>query len=286
MRIDRTNITRFQIDPESKYSVNDVVVIEEPLQIELLQNKQHQVYSITMRTPGNDQYLVYGLLFSENIISHASDIESIANSTVKDVVEANLLTVKISASILLNLDDQARRLASYSGCGLCGKTSLKALTLKNPRQQRKLQLTLSCSDILKARETLAKQPLFNGTGGSHVAGIVYEIKVYQTNADEIVNRKQTSLDFDTARCFEDVGRHNALDKLIGYELVDNNLSKPGVVILSGRVGFELVQKVVMAGYSTIIALGAPSSLAIKTANQFGLTLIGFAKDNQYNLYTF
>ncbi|PHS14751.1 MAG: hypothetical protein COA86_15250 [Kangiella sp.] len=291
MREDRTNITRFKIEPESKCSVNDVVVIEEPLQIELLHNNQLQTYSITMRTPGNDQYLAYGLLFSENVISHASDIESITNSTVKEVVEANLLTVKIVASIALNLDDQARRLASYSGCGICGKTSLKALNLKNPRQPRKLQLTLSCSDILKAREILSKQPLFSGTGGSHVAGVVYETNadetsVYETDADKMLGDEQARLDFVSAKCFEDVGRHNALDKLIGFELVDNNLSKPGVVILSGRVGFELVQKVVMAGYSTIIALGAPSSLAIKTANQFGLTLIGFAKDEQYNLYTF
>ncbi|PCI65059.1 MAG: sulfurtransferase FdhD [Gammaproteobacteria bacterium] len=292
MRIDRAKITRFRVNSETKYSENDVVAIEEPLQIELLHNNQRQTHSITMRTPGNDEYLAYGLLFAEGVITSADEIESIHLSKIKGDVEtsdfedsrfeANSIEVKLSDSIDLSSKLTPRKMTSYSSCGICGKTSLKALALKNPREQRKLHSEINPKQVLAVRKTLAKQSLFGGTGGSHVAGVVYESEV---DTESKVKRHH-QLDFDKAICFEDVGRHNALDKLIGSELLHNNLSKAGVVILSGRVGFELVQKVVMAGFSTIIALGAPSDLSIKTANQFGVTLIGFAKDEQYNLYTF
>jgi len=272
----KSNITRFRVNSNKKVIENDEVAIEEPLQIDLLQNKQMQTYSITMRTPGHDRFLTYGLLFSEGVINCAEDIDSVKFSKMDSVIVANQVEVEFLSSFNLDIRDQARRLASYSGCGICGKTSMKALSLKNPRAQRKIHVDITCADIVKIREQLAEQTLFSDTGGSHVAGVVYEVEM----------NGQYALDFDSTTYFEDIGRHNALDKLIGSELIDNNLSQSGIVILSGRVGFELVQKIVMAGFSTIIALGAPSSLAIKTANQFGLSLIGFAKNEQFNLYTF
>ena len=276
MKIDRTDITRFRVSSSDKIIEKDIVAIEEPLQIDLIQNNQQQTYSITMRTPGNDNYLACGLLFAEGVISCADDIESMQVSKVDEVVNANLIEVTISSSVILDLESSSRRLNSHASCGICGKTSLKALLLNNPRKQRTLESNLETEQISKVISALSQQSLFSGTGGSHVAGVVYESKL-QGNIE---------LDFSQVNCFEDVGRHNALDKLIGYELIENNLERAGVIILSGRVGFELVQKVVMAGFSTIIALGAPSDLAIKAANQFDVTLIGFAKNHQYNLYTF
>ncbi|MFT6731854.1 MAG: FdhD protein [Polaribacter sp.] len=272
----QTQINRYKVKQDIKTAENDIVVVEEPLQIDLCQDDFRETYSITMRTPGDDQYLTYGLLFSEGIIDEAKNIDSMTGSVVDEVVTANLIKVEVAPTYKLHLENKSRRLASYSGCGICGKTSLQALSLKNPRKPRNLHFNLSCYDIKKARQILAKQTLFSDTGGAHVAGIVYEV----------FKNDEFHFDFDSAHCFEDVGRHNALDKLIGYELTNNNLSHSAIVILSGRVGFELVQKVVMAGFSTIVALGAPSDLAIKTANQFSLTLIGFAKDEQYNIYTF
>ncbi len=282
MRQDRAKITRFKVKLGIQYSENDVVAIEEPLQIELLHNHHRQSHSITMRTPGNDEYLTYGLLFAEGIISSADEVETIQVSKVKGEIEAGQIEVKLSDSINLSSKLISRKMTSYSSCGICGKTSLKALELKKTRPQRKLLSRINAKQILVVRDILSKQSLFTGTGGSHVAGVVYESEVDAES--EVKGHHQ--LDFDNAICFEDVGRHNALDKLIGSELLHNNLSKAGVIILSGRVGFELVQKIVMAGFSTIVALGAPSDLSIKAANQFGVTLIGFAKDNQYNLYTF
>jgi FdhD protein len=264
-------INRFKVDAAGTQLEKDPVAVEEPLQISLSQGGMHEVYSLTMRTPGNDKQLAYGLLFSEGIINQASDIKSIDLANSDGEVIANLLTAEISPQIVLNLNDKRRRHASYSGCGLCGKTSLQALELKQSRQQSVIQSKLNVELVKSLKALLAEQPLFSQTGGSHVAGLIYE--------------QAGQLNLNDSPFFEDVGRHNALDKLIGYELIENDLSQSGILVLSGRIGFELVQKAVMAGFSVIVALGAPSNLAIQAANQFSIALVGFAKDYSFNLYT-
>ncbi len=271
MNTNHFNINRFKVSEQNTLLEIDPVVIEEPLQLSLSQGKHEEVYSLTMRTPGDDHYLCFGLLFSEGLISSAQDILSLKVNESEKNNPANLVCIEISAGVNLDLEDKRRRYPSYSGCGLCGKTSLKALELKQSRPLKNIETQLNNELVKQLKHCLAKQPLFSQTGGSHVAGLIYE--------------KDGLLDLETGVFFEDVGRHNALDKLIGYELINNDLQQAGILVLSGRIGFELVQKAVMAGYSLIVALGAPSNLAIQAAFQFNITLVGFAKDNSFNLYT-
>ncbi len=265
------NINRFKVRKGEHLLQSDPIAVEEPLQISLSRGELQEIFSITLRTPGNDQNLAFGLLFSEGVITSAADIESFALERIKGEISINLLTAKLSASIDLDLKDNIRRHPSYSGCGLCGKTSLKALELKQSKPTKVIQSKIDHQIVKSLQQSLAKQPLFSQTGGSHVAALIYE--------------NNGILDINHSPFFEDVGRHNALDKLIGYELQKNDLGQTGILVLSGRIGFELVQKAVMAGFSVIIALGAPSNLAIQAANQFNMTLIGFAKDDSFNLYT-
>lgn len=267
----KVQINRYIVSPNSSRLQTDEIAVEEPLQLSLHQGMTNEVFSLTMRTPGDDKALIYGLLFSEGIINQANDIISLSWSKVDDVVATNLVTARIENHIALDLSNNQRRHASYSGCGLCGKTSLTALELKTSREPKSIESSLDTELIGTLKRLLAEQPLFSETGGVHAAGLIYE--------------KQGQLQFKDSPFFEDVGRHNALDKLIGHELIENDLQQVGILVLSGRIGFELVQKAVMAGFSTIIALGAPSHLAVQAANQFDIVLVGFAKENRFNLYT-
>jgi FdhD protein len=264
-----TNIDRFQILGDKAELSSDKIVIEEPLQIRLKHKHNSDIFSITMRTPGADHELTTGLLFCEGIIKTATDILSYQRETVNQLTSENQLTVTLNEALDFDLTRSKRRHPSYSGCGICGKTSISSIELKPFRTMKLSAASFNNQMVCDLKAFLAQQPLFSSTGGSHVAGLVYEIE-----------GRLTSPIF-----FEDVGRHNALDKLIGYELINNDLNQAGILLLSGRIGFELVQKSVIAGFSTIIALGAPSSLAVNAAKQFGITLLGFAKDDRFNLYT-
>ncbi|WP_196139064.1 formate dehydrogenase accessory sulfurtransferase FdhD [Aliikangiella sp. G2MR2-5] len=268
-------LNRFRVDNSGINLSRDKVGVEEPLQISLSHQGNSEVFSLTMRTPGHDTELVYGLLFSEGVIRHAEDILRLSTPELKAELEVeqkgNLIEAAIDDKVTLDIPKISRRLTSYSGCGLCGKTSLQALELKQSRAMKPVATLLSVDLVRELKSLLARQPLFSDTGGVHAAGLVYE--------------KNGCLEIDDSPFFEDVGRHNALDKLIGFELLQNDLLQSGILVLSGRIGFELVQKAVMAGFSTIVALGAPSNLAIQAANQFDMVLVGFAKDKQFNLYT-
>jgi len=271
MTSNQVPVNRYIVKRDNTTLQADTIAVEEPLQLSLSQTNYNEVFSLTMRTPGDDKELVYGLLFSEGIINKARDIKGLLWSKVDDVIVANLVTAEIDDKVTLELSDNYRRHASYSGCGLCGKTSLKALTLRVRREQKPVGQPLDNQLVTTLKDLLAEQPLFSETGGVHAAGLIYE--------------KQGELKLDESPFFEDVGRHNALDKLIGHELIENDLQQAGILVLSGRIGFELVQKAVMAGFSTIIALGAPSHLAVQAANQFDIVLVGFAKEDRFNLYT-
>lgn len=259
---------------------HDTVITEQPLQIVLHWYKKDEalvskVYAITMRTLGDDKCLIIGLLFSEGIINAFSDIDNIAPENVQDNV--GVQAIENSWQVYLRKGKQPkltsieRFQSTYSSCGLCGATSLKALELKNPPNLLALaeELTFSSDFIYTLSDQMCKQqPLFSLTGGVHGAALFDQ---------------QARL----LAVFEDIGRHNAVDKVIGHCLVEQKCLQTEqllVLLVSGRVSFEIVQKAVMAGFSILVAVGAPSELAIKAAQRFNLTLIGFASAQSFNVY--
>jgi FdhD protein len=235
----------------------DLLVVEEPLQIRV----GEQDLSITMRTPGHDAELVAGFLFTEGIIQRAEDIAYIR-------CERNIATVVLSDGVELEPDAVQRNFYMTSSCGVCGKTSIEALETAGCAVLPLRAASVSESVIRSLPSRLrGSQDLFNKTGGLHAAGL------FSRSGDLIFAR-------------EDVGRHNALDKLIGRALLDGQLPLNDYLLLvSGRISFELVQKAVMGGIPLMAAVGAPSSLAVSTALRFGMTLAGFVRDGRFNVYS-
>ncbi|MDH5434324.1 MAG: formate dehydrogenase accessory sulfurtransferase FdhD [Gammaproteobacteria bacterium] len=266
-----SNLQRFRINNKDVILEDDIVAVEEPLLVSIEHNNVITNFSLLMRTPGHDKALVYGLLVSEGIISRNSDVDQLVTESVDSKNGANQILVTLAQSVTFEPQSNSRQLPSYSACGLCGKNSLQALELKSKFPLKKVHSKLDSKFINNVVKQLSSQPLFASSGGAHVAGLIHE--------------QGGVLLPDFAVYFEDVGRHNALDKLIGHELITNKLMQSGIVVLSGRVSFEMVQKSVMAGFSVILALGAPTSLAIQAAKQFQVSLIGFAKKDGFNLYT-
>jgi len=249
--------------------LSDVVIIEQPLQIRLywLNNTvvQQQIFSITMRTPGDDAVLILGLLLSEGIINSNEQIDSITGEAEDNT--GNLWEVKLRAGHIPNISSLERYQVTYSSCGLCGTTSLKSLELKNPPILNDIKHWLLPSDICQMPTLMkAQQNIFQQSGGCHAAALFGQQGEFLS-------------------LYEDIGRHNAVDKLLGAKLQsDFEHSLPFCLVVSGRVSFEIVQKAVMSGICVLIAVGAPSDLAIIAAKRFDLTLIGFASKNTFNLY--
>ncbi|PCJ47979.1 MAG: formate dehydrogenase family accessory protein FdhD [Gammaproteobacteria bacterium] len=253
---------------------DDQVCSEEPLEYLLpfeneKGNIKYKTLAITMRTPGNDIDLATGFLYSEGIISKASDITGFRFCDERgDAGHKNSLEIKLKTP--LNLDDSKieRRFTTYSSCGLCGKTSLQSLEMQNPPR---LDEQTGIVDIYKLNQLSIKmindQVLFQQTGSAHASGL---------------------FDFNGKILYvsEDVGRHNALDKLIGYYLKSEpEIMKQSILLVSGRASFELIQKAIMAGIPIVVAVGAPSSLAVDTAKRFNLTLVGFLRNESFNIYS-
>ena len=246
----------------------DFVAVEEPLEIKLLvgDSTAAQPISVTMRTPGNDESLALGFLFTEGIIKHGNDVQSIH---VAEDPSGNALTVQLKSHVTVDLAKLERHFYTTSSCGVCGKASLEAVqqqcNIELPKTQWKVpsQVLYSLPDSLRNQ-----QANFAQTGGIHGCALF-------------------DLDGHFILSAEDVGRHNALDKLIGQCI----LSMPTIplsnhiLMLSGRISFELVQKAAMAGIRFIAAVGAPSSLAIDLAEDMGITLVGFLRGERCNIYT-
>jgi|TARA_X000000368_G_C23031248_1_gene712673 FdhD protein len=258
----------------STEEVNDAVSVEEPLEMNLrynLENKWHiENITITMRTPGNDEDLITGFLLNERIIENINQIEKIEKKgdKVGDYNINNTVEATISNTNNLDIGKIKRNFITNSSCGVCGKTSLDAIeVIKN----EKLDLSfpkINKEVILKAPELLINQQSeFSRTGGIHASGLI-------NHDGEIIAAR------------EDVGRHNALDKLIGFatkeKLIDNHSQ---FIACSGRLNFELIQKGLMANIGVMIGVGAPTSLAIDLAKRFNMTLVGFVKKNSFNIYT-
>lgn len=298
LSISPTEITR--LEHGNALATNDFVAVEEPLEIRLtganLEPGTDKNIAITMRTPGNDVELALGFLFTEGIISSAQDIISTQESA-----DQSSITIHLHDSVVVDLDSMERHFYTTSSCGVCGKASIDAVQVKCKIALPQTQWKVDADVIFRLPDALRNaQASFEHTGGIHGCAL------FQRNGEIIATA-------------EDVGRHNALDKLIGGWLLNNtikrtqpttelNLSpdKTGgseltdkeahatttfialtdqILLLSGRISFELVQKAAMAGIRMIAAVGAPSSLAIDLAEELGITLVGFLRGERCNIYT-
>ena len=252
----------------------DLISVEEPLEISLkykLENKWNkQNLSITMRTPGHDKDLVRGFLFNEQIITSLNDIKAI--ESYGDKVGQYNIQNKILATLTnaenINITKIKRDFLTNSSCGVCGKSSLDALEIIKKDKTHSSEPKITKEIIIQSPDTLREaQSEFSKTGGIHASGL------FDSNGRLIELR-------------EDVGRHNALDKLVGCALKNNQLDpKTQFITCSGRLNFELVQKVLMTDIGIMIGVGAPTSLAIDLANKFDITLVGFVKRDSFNIYT-
>jgi len=225
-----------------------------------------------MRTPGNDFDLAVGFLFTEGIITAASDILSVKYCTDGNRTEnlENIVRVELHPNVDVDASVLQRNFYTASGCGICGKASIDAIHTVCRINVVDSEWKLNKEVVLRLNDALRnKQQVFEYTGGIHAAAL------FDSFGNLIALR-------------EDVGRHNALDKLIGHFLMTNTptiIPNHSVLLLSGRASFELLQKAAMAGIQIVCAVGAPSGLAVDTAKSFGITLIGFLRDNRFNIYT-
>ena len=255
-------------------NVEDLISIEEPLEISIKFKRndkwENQNLSITMRTPGDDKDLVRGFLFNEQIVQNIKDIETIESygEKVGQYNVQNKILATLNNSKNVNISKIKKDFLTNSSCGVCGKSSLDALEIikkdKTDSDQPKItkQVIIHSPNILKTN-----QSEFSKTGGIHASGLF-------NSKGELINLR------------EDVGRHNALDKLIGNALNNDQIRpKDQFITCSGRLNFELVQKVLMTNIGIMIGVGAPTSLAIDLANKFDMTLIGFVKKDSFNVYT-
>jgi FdhD protein len=238
----------------------DYVALEAPLEIRFAGSPA----TILMRTPGHDEELVLGFLFSEGIISRADDILSLRRpDELSGPLAGNVIDVRFSATH--GHPELDRSFFSSASCGVCGKRSIESLEIKAARLESAIKVRRDVLTTLP-RKLKDAQPTFSLTGGVHASGLF-------TPDGELVAVR------------EDVGRHNALDKLIGWALIENLIPLDGyLLLLSGRVSYELVQKAVLASLPILAAVGAPSSLAVDLAKRFNLTLIGFLRPESMNSY--
>ena len=248
------------------HRISDVLAVEAPLQIYLAYDRGGSLVetplSITMRTPGYDQLLVAGLLFTEGLIENAAQIADIREDPTQQRVTAVL------QGVAPNSTRTARQFYASSSCGVCGKTELSGLAARPPTFTLGYNGPNIDSTVLAAlpARLRAAQKVFDTTGGLHASGLFD------------IHGKLLAL-------YEDIGRHNALDKLIGSQLLAQRLPLANdLVMLSGRMSFELVQKVAMVGGRVLIAVGAPSSAALDLAQQYDITLIGFMRSDSFNCY--
>ncbi|MDP3929553.1 MAG: formate dehydrogenase accessory sulfurtransferase FdhD [Bacteroidota bacterium] len=250
----------------------DLLAVEEPLEIRLgfglSQNRAQQRISVTMRTPGNDFELAIGFLFTEGIIASIQDILTIQYCTEAQTQEQhfNVIRVELKENVDFDSATLQRNFYTSSSCGVCGKASIDAVFQQCDTKEKSI-FSISPSVILALSETLrSQQQVFKYTGGLHGCGL------FDLKGKLLLSR-------------EDVGRHNALDKLIGAALgSDQNILEKSMLVLSGRASFELLQKAAMAQIPMVVSVGAPSSLAVETAKQFDITLIGFVKADKFNIY--
>ena len=246
--------------------VDDVVVVEEPLEIQLsFVNGGKRVIrsvSVTMRTPGKDNELAVGFLYTEGILKNPEDVEEVSE------LENNKICVVLRDAIKVDFNQLSRHFYTSSSCGVCGKTSLEALKMGNAQPFKGATPILEQGFICKMPTLLRKhQQTFAKTGGLHAAAL------FNTSGKIQLSN-------------EDVGRHNAVDKVAGSVLLDSSLDPAeSILMVSGRTSYEILQKSIRAGIPFVAAVGAPSSLAVELANVFNVTLLGFLTEQRFNVYS-
>jgi FdhD protein len=267
-------------------TAEETLAVEEPLEIQLgygtAEGRAVRSISVTMRTPGNDFELAAGFLMTEGVVRDANDIERISYAGVGNTDESpesstaqgvlpyqpwkNIVRVDLAAGVTVSLANLQRNFYTTSSCGICGKASLLALqSVCPPRSNNSFSISAEKLYTLPTR-LRAAQSVFNRTGGLHGAGL------FSADGKLLASR-------------EDVGRHNAVDKLLGGEfLADRTPLRESLLLLSGRASFELLQKALMAGIPMVASVGAPSSLAVRVAKEFNITLVGFLRDYHFNIY--
>jgi FdhD protein len=274
-----------RVTGQTSRQVLDSLAIEEPLEIQITYGPQRmrgtRSISVTMRTPGHDFDLAAGFLMTEGVIRDANDIRQITNAgdslsednptpqvmgSLKFGSKQNVVRVELGTDVEVSLANLQRNFYTTSSCGICGKASLVALrTVCPPRTKNDFRVDAQLLYDLPGR-LRASQGVFDRTGGLHAAGL------FDSAGNLSVLR-------------EDVGRHNAVDKLIGSEfLADRTPLRDRLLLLSGRASFELLQKALMGGLPMVVAVGAPSSLAVQVAKEFDITLVGFLRENHFNIY--
>ena len=252
----------------SRNSLHDAVAVEEPLEIRLSVKGFTLRVATTMRTPGNDKELALGFLWSEGIIREIESIQSVKRSTDPRLeVSENVIVVELSAGTQLDWSRLNRRTDVQSSCGICGRQSLQSLKNFPISQPRGTSWPEDLSFGIFLEQLSSSQNIFQRTGGVHASGL------FDYDGNLICLR-------------EDVGRHNALDKVVGWSLDKQFVpAKDTILLVSGRISFELVQKALLAGIPNLVGIGAPSSLAIELAKEFDLTLLGFLRENSVNVYS-
>lgn len=257
---------------DGKSEMDDLVAVEEPMELKInyLSNgiPTEKTISVTMRTPGHDFELAAGFLFTEGILVVPSSIEAVSYCKKSLAEESeNVVKVILKKDSEVNLSSAERNFYINGSCGVCGKTSIEAITQSSCYPigfDFKIHIQQIFSLMLQMQ---AVQVNFKYTGGIHACAL------YDDQGQLLLVR-------------EDIGRHNALDKLIGNFVLKNEVPmSKNVLLLSGRISFELIQKAAMAGIPIVCGVGAPSSLAIETADKLGITLIGFLKEKSMNIYT-
>lgn len=253
--------------PDAQFDKDDRVAVEAPLEYMLHHpalGLEPVSFGTTMRTPGDDENLAVGLLYGEGIINKLSDIDVVESSTRRP----NVVNVRLRPEVPMEMQTATRRFSAGSSCGVCGTTGLDAAIARAAASRIGGNRTLELALLLKLPERMrAAQSKFSGTGGIHASALFdYSGKLLAVA--------------------EDVGRHNAFDKLVGESLLADRLPlEDHLILLSGRASFELVQKALRAGVSVLAAIGAPSSLAVNLAVASGLTLVGFLKEKHCNIYS-
>jgi FdhD protein len=270
----RLDVRRFRGGELARAEDADLVATEEPFEIRLGYSRQdgsraEEPVSVTMRTPGHDQDLAVGFLFTEGIIRSGADVQGVVERGQRDADGLmNVVRVELARGVPVDFKRLERNFYMTSSCGVCGKASIESVAVQGQYDLRSVDFRIGGAALGRLPAALKeRQAVFEQTGGLHASGLF-------DPAGTIVALR------------EDVGRHNALDKLIGHALLRGDVPLHGHgVIVSGRASFELMQKSKMAGVPLVAAVGAPSSLAVELAREFGITLVGFLKADRFNVYS-
>jgi FdhD protein len=262
----------YQVTEDKSLEKDDLIIVEEPLEIRIgfgsISNRSQKKLVVTLRTPGHDFELALGFIFSEGIIDSISEVESVkyCEDVGKHEEKGNVVRVELSPDIAPDFEKLERNFYMNSSCGVCGKTSIDSVKVDcSDLDDGPVIDTSIINGLIDVMEE--KQRLFEHTGGIHAAAL------FDKNGNILLMR-------------EDIGRHNAVDKVIGASLLDKKIDfNNSILLLSGRAGFELIQKAIRASICIVAAVGAPSSLSVNLADEFKQTLIGFLKKGKFNIYT-